>query len=32
MILMIPQRFEKLRGFMAQRGIDAYIVPTSDFH
>ena len=29
---MIPQRLEKLRGLMAQRGIDAYIVPTSDFH
>ena len=29
---MISQRLEKLRGLMAQRGIDAYIVPTSDFH
>lgn len=29
---MIPQRLEKLRGLMAQRGIDAYVIPTSDFH
>lgn len=29
---MVPQRLEKLRGLMAQRGIDAYIIPTSDFH
>ncbi len=29
---MIPQRLKKLRGLMAQRGIDAYVIPTSDFH
>ena len=29
---MVPQRLEKLRGLMTQRGIDAYIIPTSDFH
>ncbi|MDD3194057.1 MAG: aminopeptidase P family protein [Oscillospiraceae bacterium] len=29
---MIPQRLEKLRGLMAQRGINAYVIPTSDFH
>ena len=29
---MIPQRLKKLRDLMAQRGIDAYVIPTSDFH
>ena len=31
-ISMISQRLEKMRGLMAQRGIDADIVPTSDVH
>ena len=26
------ERLEALRTLMAQRGIDAYLVPTSDFH
>ena len=29
---MIPERLKKLREEMAQRGIDIYVVPTSDFH
>ena len=29
---MIRERIEKLRAEMAQRGIDIYVVPTSDFH
>lgn len=29
---MIPQRLKKLRGLMAERKIDAYVIPTSDFH
>lgn len=29
---MIPQRLKKLRALMAQRGIHAYVIPTSDFH
>ncbi len=28
----IPERLEKLRALMAERDIDAYLVPTSDFH
>lgn len=28
----IPERLEKLRVLMAERDIDAYLVPTSDFH
>lgn len=29
---MIKERLEKLRGLMAERNIDAYMIPTSDFH
>ncbi len=29
---MIPQRLKKLRDLMAKRGMDAYVIPTSDFH
>ena len=29
---MIRERIERLRALMAQRGIDAYLVPASDFH
>lgn len=29
---MVLKRLEKLRALMAERGIDAYVVPTSDFH
>ena len=29
---MIKDRIEALRGEMLQRGIDMYIIPTSDFH
>ena len=29
---MILKRLEKLRALMAERGIDAYVIPTSDFH
>ena len=29
---MINQRISKLRQLMKERGIDLYIVPTSDFH
>ena len=29
---MINQRITKLRQLMKERGIDLYIIPTSDFH
>ena len=29
---LIPQRLAKLRALMEERAIDAYMVPTSDFH
>ena len=29
---IIVERLAKLRGEMAQKGIDFYIVPTADFH
>lgn len=29
---LIPQRLAKLRALMEERAIDAYLVPTSDFH
>jgi len=31
-IIMIKERVEKLRALMAQKNIDAYIIPTDDFH
>lgn len=31
-IIMIKQRLKELRDEMSQRGIDIYVVPTSDFH
>ncbi len=29
---MIPERLKKLRELMSARGIDAYVIPTADFH
>ena len=29
---VIAERIEKLRSLMAEKGIDAYVVPTADFH
>lgn len=29
---MIKERVEKLRALMAQKNIDAYVIPTDDFH
>lgn len=29
---MIPKRLEQLRELMKQRGMDAYLIPTADFH
>ena len=28
----IPERLAKLRALMEEKGIDAYVVPTADFH
>ena len=28
----ISERIAKLRALMAEKGIDAYVVPTADFH
>ena len=28
----IPERLEKLRAKMQEKGIDIYIIPTADFH
>ena len=28
----VNERIEALRGLMEERGIDAYLVPTADFH
>ena len=30
--MTVPERLEKLRGQMKKNGIDAYLVPTDDFH
>ena len=29
---IIPERLKALRALMEQKGIDAYVVPTADFH
>lgn len=29
---LVQERLERLRGLMADRGMDAYLVPTADFH
>lgn len=28
----VPERIAKLRALMAEKGIDAYVIPTADFH
>ena len=30
--MKVSERIAKLRALMAEKGIDAYVVPTADFH
>ena len=30
--MSVPERIAKLRALMAEKGIDAYVIPTADFH